>query len=72
MNSVRCNVGNFNGMEVVVGMEVISEYGSLTTVRRIETIARGGNEVVVISPNGYGTFYEMEEFSNKFSPILLQ
>lgn len=70
MNSVKCNVGNFKGMEVAVGMEIISDSGVLTTVKRIETIARGGNEVVVISPNNYGTFYDMEEFSNKFFPIL--
>lgn len=70
MNSVRCNVGNFKGLEIAVGMEIISGNGVLTTVQRIETIVRAGNEVVAISPNGYGMFYEMEEFSNKFSPIL--
>ena len=69
MNSVKCNTGNFNGMEITVGLEVVSLTGCPYKITRIETTSRNGQEVVLIMPNN-DLFYEMEVFTQDFSPIL--
>lgn len=69
MNSVKCSIGNFKGMEITVGMEVVSFSGCPFKITRIETTSRNGQEVVLIMA-GSGLFYEMDVFAQDFSPIL--
>ena len=78
MNSIVSNHGNFKGLKIYVGMQVLEAhrrnsetFGFRRTVTDIRSIALDGMEkVVVCVDTALRVYDDIETFSNKYTPFI--